>query len=453
MDISGNLLMKDRAKDRLMLLERLLVLRAIVLVAGLFIFAVGFLPQSTEITAPTLSSLFIVSAVYSLGAWLWYRSGRLISNRVLAAQLLWDSLVILILVWVSGRSTNPFIYYLLVIIAISASIFSQRILWTFCVGGITAYSLLMYLDFNQHMAHITADFQSHLFGMWLNFVGSAVLISFFISRLTMALRERDKALALAREEILKHEQLIGIGTLAASTMHSIGTPLSTIAMTVSEIDELHQDADTKNYTSLIKLQIDRCKKTMKKLSTLVGQDANATNYVLLQTLVDDIKEHFILTNAQPMPNFSTRFSADNIALPGGLLLKHAVINLIDNAVQAASSLVNVIFECNANILRITIEDNGEGIDADILNELGENIFSSKSSGLGIGVLLANSTIERLQGQVRFTNPSGKDPHSFTQVIVEIPIADASTATLSESVLAEAPAGYPIENKHTVEVKP
>ncbi len=409
------------AKDRLILLERLLVLRALVLIASLLIFAAGFLPQATPTTIATLSFLFAISAVYSVFIWIRYRHGRLITNSVIAAQLLWDSLLILILVWVSGRSTNPFIYYLLVIIAISAGIFSQRIVWLFCLGGIAAYSLLMYLDFGQHMAHVTTNFRAHLLGMWINFVGSALLISFFISHLTMALRDRDRSLSLAREEILKNEQLIGIGTLAASTLHSIGTPLSTIAMTVAEIDEIHNDNETKSYTNLIKLQIDRCKQTMKKLSTLVGQDAHASDALDLQTLVDDIKEHFLLTNAEPMPHFTVDFPAENMALSGGLLLKHAIINLVDNAVQAAKDFVSVRFTQKQQQLRIIIEDDGGGMAPELLHGLGENIFTSKTSGLGIGFLLANSTIERLRGQVQFSNPDENNRQPYTRVIAEIPL--------------------------------
>ncbi len=369
-----------------------------------------------------LSFLLAASIIYSMWVWLGYKNGRHISDGLLATQLLWDSAIILVLVCLTGRSTNPFIYYLLVVIAISASLFTPKIVWAFCLSGIAIYSLLMYLDFNQHLSHTSAEFQSHLIGMWVNFVGSALLISFFISRLTTALRDRELSLAAAREEVLKSEQLIGIGTLAASTVHSFGTPLSTIAMTVGEIEERHKDEETSLYAKVIKTQIERCKHTMNKLSSLAGHDFKTRGNIALVDLLDDIKAHFTLMNSNPMPRFTINCQNQNLYLPGGILLKHALINLIDNAVHAANTVVFVKIDCLDNTLQIIIEDDGDGISPELLSELGDSVVTSKETGLGIGFLLANSTIERLNGQVRFSNADVKNGYSYTRVVVEIPLA-------------------------------
>lgn len=414
------------AKDRLLLLNRLLILRAVVLCSILLIVAGGTIQQFNAKSSLWLALLISASAAYSVYVWFHYcHKGHTITNNLLAAQLIWDSVIILILVWLSGRSTNPFIYYLLVVIAISASIFSQRIVWLFCFSGIFAYSFLLYLDINQHITHITADFRSHLVGMWINFVGSALLISFFITRLTAALRNSDRSLALAREKILKNEQLIGIGTLAASTVHSFGTPLSTIAMSVAEIDALHSDSETSECTNVINAQITRCKQTMAKLSNLASQNSSTHPHITLEKLVEEIREHFLLTNAQPMPEIVLVATQEETTLPEGLLLKHAIINLIDNAVHAAKSLVHIKFEVHSKGLQILIEDDGDGVAPEVLDVLGETVVTSKPTGMGIGFLLANSTFEQLNGQVHFSNPDPKNGVLRTRVSAQIPLLQTS----------------------------
>lgn len=412
-------------KGRLLVLKRLLVLRALVL-SSLFLYAVAFVPQTTSTSIQTLVFLFCTSAMFTIFVWLYFRRGRPVSTRVLTMQLVWDSVVILIFVYSTGRSTNPFIYYLLVIIAISASIFQEKIVWMFSLGGIAAYSLLMYADTHQHMSHMNLDFQSHLVGMWVNFVGSALLISFFISRLTTALKSRERALALAREEILKNEQLVGIGTLAASTVHSFGTPLSTIVMAVGEIEAMHTDSDTSHCAAIIKTQIDRCKQTMMKLSSLASQEVKPYRDISLNTFIEDIQEHFILMNAQPMPTFTANGPTQHHYLPGGILLTHAMINLVENAVQAANNLVQIRFECSGSLLHIVIEDDGHGMAPALLEYFGEATISSKETGLGIGILLANSTIERLNGRVHFANANQSEDRPFTRVVVEIPFSSGAT---------------------------
>ena len=241
------------------ILRRLIVLRVFIS-CSFIVYVLGFgLPSKIVFW---VGLIILISAIFTLVSWRYKVMETQAKVGFLITQLLWDSAAILLFVWLAGGSTNPFIYYQLLVIAISASILPEKFSWFFSALGICAYTAFMYLDLGHHMAHMDASFRSHLIGMWVNFSGSALLISFFISRLSGVLRSQEKALQLAREEHLKNEQLIGIGTLAASTVHSFGTPLSTITMTASELEALHNDSDTLACTSLIKAQIDRCKTTM-----------------------------------------------------------------------------------------------------------------------------------------------------------------------------------------------
>lgn len=407
--------------NNLLILKRLLILRIFVLVS-LVLYVLGVSYNPLGVWSVTL--LCSVSIAFSILVWVRYGYGRALSNRLLIAQLIWDSLIILIFVYLAGGATNPFIYYWLVIIAISASVFQEKVVWSFCVSGIVAYSTLMYSDIDQHIHHLNAEFRSHLVGMWINFVGSAILISFFISRLTSALRVRERALGVAREEILKNEQLIGIGTLAASTVHSFGTPLSTIAMAAGEIESIHYDDETKDYLIIIKKQIDRCKQTMSKLSQLASHKDSSHQKIALDELLADIKEHFLLMNVRPMPSFSVLCATKNIFLPGGILLSHAIINLVDNAIQASRSCVRITIDSthhlNKKRIYLIIEDDGCGVSPEMLEHFGEAIVSSKKSGLGIGCLLANSTIERIGGSVVFSNPDHSEDCPLTRVTIELP---------------------------------
>lgn len=406
--------------DRFVILKRLLILRAAVL-GSFIIYAFAFTNHVSGVA--TLASLILASSVYSWFMWLRYINGRVLSDSTLTIQLIWDTIVILLFVLANGRSTNPFIYYLLVVVAISASILPEKIAWVFSASGIIAYSLLMHLDFNQHMAHMDSDFRSHLLGMWVNFVGSAVLISFFISRLANVLKARERALGLAREEILKNEQLIGIGTLAASTVHSFGTPLSTITMATGEISAIHKDRETSECTDMIKTQIERCKNTMSKLTMLASDKGSPNQDMALDVFVYELKEHFSLMNVKPMPTFKLKYFVEFPNVPGGILLLHAIINLIDNAIHAAKSCVSVNVEIINRSVQFSIEDDGTGIESEDLKQFGEAVFSSSNKGLGIGFLLANSTIESLKGHVSFENPDPMETNSLTRVVAEIPLAN------------------------------
>lgn len=405
--------------NRHLLFKRLLLLRSAMLVSVLAAVVVTQAFQYFQLDHAPLLAGIGVGAVVSLYSWFRVYKKTNIGDWRLAKQLLLDIALLTFFVWFSGRSTNPFIYYLLVIVAISASIFSSRISWAFSIGCVAIYTVLMYIDFNEHLHHMTQDFQLHLVGMWLNFVGSALLISFFVSRLATALRDRQIQLAAAREETLKNEQLIGIGTLAASTVHSLGSPLSTLAVSVEELKGDLPEDERNQYLDLMLAQIERCKSTMGKLSLLANNEQSGEQSEAFGELMRDIKEYFQLTNASPMPNMLYNKELEQLHLPYNFLLRHALINLIDNAVQAAKSRVVVDSVVTNGQLIVTIEDDGEGVPAEILDGWGKPVKSTKEQGLGIGVFLANSTIEKLGGQVKLY--SADKERSTTKLIVELPL--------------------------------
>ncbi len=397
-------------------LRRLLVLRLLVLSSFVFYLVVFSFPLTTTFY---VGMLVLASAVFSFGSWWLINRLKQPANSFVIIQLLWDSLVILLFVWMAGRSTNPFIYYQLLIIAVSASVLPEKFAWFFSFLGICAYTVFMYVDLGHHIAHMDSSFKLHLMGMWVNFSGSALLVAFFISRLSSALRQQEDALRLAREENLKNEQLIGIGTLAASTVHSFGTPLSTILMATSELDLLHGDEDSKACTAVIKAQIERCKTTMKKLTLLTTRTALDEQKISIADLSYEIKEYLQLVNAQPSPSIDVQADIRHHNLPGGILLLHAIINLVDNAVDAAKSYVSISIEAinSDRIIRILIEDDGDGIPPELLSAK-KNELKSSEKGLGIGLLLVNSTIERLGGAVTYRNSFNL--RHITQVIIELP---------------------------------
>jgi len=75
--------------------------------------------------------------------------------------------------------------------------------------------LILGIVMDEHSEHMP-NFQLHLVGMWVTFVVSAALITTFVSRMAAAIRSRELTLAKARENELRNEQLVAIGSLAAA---------------------------------------------------------------------------------------------------------------------------------------------------------------------------------------------------------------------------------------------
>lgn len=366
--------------------------------------------MTRDFNGAAAAAIIVGTGFLGLMSYLRMGRGATVSDADLIIHLIVDATALLVLVYLTGRTANPFIYYLLVLLAISATVFNYRISWLFSGGCIAAYTGLLFLDVQGHFQHMPQDFQLHLLGMWLNFVGSAVLICFFVGRLATALRDRQIMLAKAREETLRNEQLIGLGTLAASTVHALGTPLSTMAVLLSDMRSELEHEEHKHSITVLLMQIDRCKQTMAKLSLLANKNQEETYQETVQALIEELRDYFVLMNPKITPAFLCDDDCTNQRIGHTPLLHHALINLIDNAVRAAQSSVQVTARQQHGQLQLDIVDDGPGLPQSVLEQWGKPIFTSQSGGLGMGIFLANSTIEQLGGTVTVYNGGSNSTH-------------------------------------------
>lgn len=401
--------------NRVQILQRLLWLRSAMLVVATLALILWSSLMAEQINWLAAALTIIGTGVLGFLSYWRMKGDTAVSDTDLITHLMIDALALLVLVYLTGRTANPFIYYLLVLVAISATVFNYRISWLFSGACIGAYTALLYLDVQGHFQHMPQDFQLHLLGMWLNFVGSAVLICFFVGRLATALRDRQILLAKAREDTLKNEQLIGIGTLAASTVHALGTPLSTMAILLSDMHGELENPEHKHNATLLLAQIERCKQTMAKLSLLANKNPEEIHQQSVQALMDELRDYFVLMHSKIRPQFLIAHDCAHLRIDHSLLLHHALINLIDNAVRAARSSVQVRASQARGHLQLDIMDDGPGLPDSVLEHWGKPIFTSQTGGLGMGIFLANSTIEQLGGSVTVYNNASESTHLRIQL--------------------------------------
>ncbi|MFT5692142.1 MAG: two-component system sensor histidine kinase RegB [Oceanicoccus sp.] len=413
------------AGNHTVVLSRILLLRIVVLTIALASISFFYFVLDRNLSFGALLAVVFVGYIYSVITYGRLRRKTPVTDHELFIHILVDSILIVILVSLSGGASNPFIYYLLVMVAICSTLFEKSVSWLFCFLAISAYTFLLYWDIQEHVNHLFSDFQLHLVGMWVNFVGSAILICFFISRLAHALRDRQIHLAYAREEALRQEQLVGIGTLAASTVHALRTPLSTIAILLNDIKLENKNRELDGDISLLLTQVDRCKKTTNRLATLADTSDDEKSYELLIEFICSLEEHYQLINLSVMPIFTIDEPNSHSFIQNHILLQQAVQSLIDNAIHAAKSKVTIRCGESDGFLSIEISDDGPGIPPDIAVNWGKPFFSKKEGGLGVGIFLANSTIERFGGGVTLnTNINAKDNEATgTSVCAQIPLIE------------------------------
>jgi two-component system, sensor histidine kinase RegB len=185
-----------------------------------------------------------------------------------------DVLLLTILLYYSGGSTNPFALLYLTPLTLTAAALSWRYTWTLlaltvaCYSGLLAYYMPLYHSHQGVEQHVLDDFKLHVVGTWLGFLLSGVLIAYFAVRMRETLREHDQLRATIRERELQHDRVLSLGTFAAGAAHELGTPLSTIAV-ISK--ELQHDKHDVRQLQILRAQVERCKEILASLSAAVGQ--------------------------------------------------------------------------------------------------------------------------------------------------------------------------------------
>ncbi len=390
-------------------LRRLTNIRYIAL-GGQVLFLV-FFTQVYPLGLPVIT-LSVLVAAFGLANILtrWRSHGsKTISEAEFCIHLLVDIAALSCLLYLSGGATNPFISYYLVPISIAAITLPIAMTWTITGISLLAYSCLVF--FHEPLAglapqHTTTGLNLHVIGMWVNFALSAGLITFFVVRMAETLRRQEAELSAQKEEQMQDEQVLAIATLAAGAAHELGTPLNTMKLLVDNLGEEIKDPDQQQDIATLNQQINRCRKTLQSLVNAASSVEEAPKPILVSDYVDNLLDTWMLIRPDVDPQINITPDKQAITACFHPVIKQSLQNLLNNAADANPMQLDITIHWDQLNLYLDIRDYGPGISAEQAEKLGRPIHSNKPGGLGLGLFLTHSSLNRHGGQVSLANASG-----------------------------------------------
>jgi two-component system sensor histidine kinase RegB len=284
---------------------------------------------------------------------------------------------------------------------------------------VAVYTALMfhYLPLPGMLSGHGSGFHAHLWGMWLVFVISALLIAGFVARLAATLRQRDRQVSRLREKALRDEQILALGMFAAGAAHELGTPLATIAVLAKELEREHgQDSPLGADLRTLRQQVEACKAILGDLLRSADLSADRDAAQTLDVVLERTRDRWQLLR----PWVPLRVDCAGPSPPPAVTAPHTIgqtlISLLNNAADACPEGVDLAGRWDARRVVIEIRDRGPGLPPEVESHLGEAFCSTKDGGTGVGLLLANATLERLGGQVSLT----RDPRGGTCTRIDLP---------------------------------
>lgn len=354
---------------------------------------------------PPLLSLLFLLAVFNLVIQVW--GGEEDFRPLdLAGQLAVDLVAMGVMLYLTGGATNPLISLLLLPVAVAAFALPARWAMGLALLAIGIYSLLMLYSLPLPVADVARATRLHLTGMWLTFVVSVLLLAWFVSRMTQALRERDLELAAAREEALRDAQVVALGQLAAGAAHELGTPLATMNVLAGELaadDRLPDDARAD--LDLLRRQIGICKEIVGGLTQRAGIERAAQLQPANLWL-----ENLLARWRTLWPNVICTLEITTAGTPPQLIpeaaIEQAVTNLLNNAAKIAPQSIRLLLGWNDETLTIAVQDRGPGFPPEVLRRCGAEPLPAVADGSGIGLWLTRAAVERRGGRLRLENREG-----------------------------------------------
>lgn len=377
------------------------------------ILALFIVSQILQFPYPVIACSIVIGAsvLVNLAITTLFPLDRRVSDLEALLQLGFDILQLTALLWLTGGITNPFAILFLAPVVTSATTLSRFVLLT--LAGLATILSLALVFFYQPLPWDPEDplvlpFIFRL-GVWTAIIVGSLFTSLYAWRATKESRKMAAALAAA-ESMLAHEhKLSALGGLAAAAAHELGTPLATIQVTAKEMTrEIPEGTPLFEDAALVLSQAQRCRAILEQLS-LRGDAGDAIHDKLtLEDLFEEAAEPFIDIEPDITIEISGEGEEPNLRRQAELL--YALKNFIENAVDFAAENVLLTGHWTEDTITVFIDDDGPGFDPTIIGRLGQPYVTMRArqkakaptaGGLGLGVFIASTLVERTGGTVSF----------------------------------------------------
>ena len=337
-----------------------------------------------------------------------------IGNNLSLIYLIYDILQLGLLFYLTGGITNPFIFLIIIPAVFSSQYLKIKSSVILVFLTIVVLAILTFFYFKlPHPGEIHFHVPDYyLYAIPISILIGLLFLVYFAAQFGEENRKRKKAFDKIQEIMSKENELLSLGGQAAAAAHSLGTPLSTILLTVKEMKKDFKDNKIleKDLDLLISQSI-RCSEILKKLSLnpkindeFINSNLNFADYINeIVRSYEEISQKQFSINLKQFNN--------KIMLGKSTEIIYGLRNFIGNANKFSKKKVNISVVNKKDKTRIIIDDDGDGFPKDLIDKdkLGEpyirtlNNVNSSKQGLGLGTFIGKTLLEKNFASVKFGN--------------------------------------------------
>ncbi len=335
-----------------------------------------------------------------------------LTDKQATALLAFDVLQLAALLYFTGGLENPFAMLFLAPVTIAAmSLPIPQILLIGVLAALAASILgVEHWPLPWYHGQTVSLPLLYRFGLWTAILVASAFIGAYASRVAREARALSQALTATELALERENHLSQLDGLAAAAAHELGTPLATIALVTRELSNADFSPEFSEDLTLLTQEVKRCRAILGRLTSLATEDQQPFGRSKLSVLLEQIVE------PHRQPSVEIRIDAKGEGAEPLLTQNPAIIyglgNFIENAVDFAKTSTIIEALWSVDSVRIVILDDGPGFSIEVANRIGDPYVTSradrrmkrdKHSGLGLGVFIAKTLLERTGAHIKFSN--------------------------------------------------
>ncbi len=238
------------------------------------------------------------------------------------------------------------------------------------------------------------------------------------------LQTANEELREAQEQLVRSEKLASIGQLAGGVGHELRNPLGAIKNAVyyikgkiakSELGE--KEPRVMEFLNIMDDEVNSSNKIINDLLSFSRVGKPAVSPTHIDKVIEDSLSHV------PIPESIELVKELDADLPQVEVdpdqIRQVLVNTITNSVQAMpeGGKLTVAAGRRDNFLEIRVADTGYGIAEDTIGKIFDPLFTTKAKGIGLGLAVCKTIIDRHQGQIEVESEMGKG----TAFTVKLPL--------------------------------
>jgi two-component system sensor histidine kinase RegB len=400
--------------------------------------------------------------VIALSAWvnlvlrIRFPASHRLSDDAATLLLAFDILQLAALLYLTGGLQNPFAMLVLAPVLISATALTPE--RTLGLGLLAVGSATLLVLVHRQLPWFPGQKLDlpfvYVTGIWTAILLGTAFTGIYAWRVAEEARQLAQALAATELVLAREQHLTQLDGLAAAAAHELGTPLATIALVAKELDHaLPKEGPVAEDLRLLREQVERCRTILTKLTAMGQEESAFLETISLSHLVEEVVApqrslgldvEIDVEGQEPEP--MTRRN------PG---VVYGLSNLLDNAVGFAEDKVVLQARWTKDEVRMEVRDDGPGYAPEVLLRVGEPYVTTRSaargaeegdSGLGLGLFIAKTLIERSGAQLSLSNAPPPQTGAVARIVWPRAVFERGAAQAPQGS-----AGEPMTNRQAVPI--